>query len=73
MKAQQKAYEYTYRIHWSPDHGGYVASVAEFPAMQSAASPTPHGALTALTDAVQQRLADLDVRGEPRPEVLTVG
>ncbi|MCX2930823.1 hypothetical protein ORI20_11075 [Mycobacterium sp. CVI_P3] len=70
MKPRWKAYEYSYRIHWSPGEHGYVASVAEFPTMQSTPATTPHAALDALLATVEQRLNQLDINGDPRPPVL---
>lgn len=73
MKAQLTASQYSYRIHWSADQRGYVASVAEFPAMQSRPAPTPHAAVDALTTAVVEKLQALDADGQPRPRALALG
>jgi len=70
MKSRSKAYEYSYRVRWSAVERGYVASVAEFPTMQSPPSDTPHAALDALMTAVTQRLNQLDIDDDPRPPVL---
>ena len=56
-----KAYEYSYRIRWSPADQGYVASVAEFPTMQSPPEVTPQAALHSLMARVVQRVHQLDV------------
>ena len=72
MKAYNKACEYSYRIRWSHDDHGYVATVAEFPALRSPAAPTPHAALDALTAAVEHKLVELDLNGEPRPLALAL-
>jgi hypothetical protein len=61
-----KAYEYTYRIRWSPDDRGYVASVAEFPTMQSSPEVTPQAALHSLMASVAQSVHHLDVEDQPR-------
>lgn len=73
MRAKRQPYGYGYRIRWSADQGGYVATVAEFPAMQSAPFPTPHGALTALAEAVENKRKDLDRHGPARPAALAMG
>jgi hypothetical protein len=70
MRPEWKAYEYSYRIHWSPGERGYVASVAEFPTMQSPPRVTPHAALDALMTTVVEKLHQLDVEGKPRPPAL---
>ncbi|MBX7434010.1 hypothetical protein JDV09_18100 [Mycobacterium sp. Y57] len=67
MKPEWKAYEYSYRIHWSPDNRRYVASVAEFPAMQSTPEVTPKAALDALMTDVVAKLAQLDGDGQSFP------
>ena len=73
MRAQQQQpYGYGYRIRWSAEDGEYVASVAEFPALQSAAFPTRHGALTALAEAVENKVNDLDRDGLVHPAALAV-
>ncbi len=72
MKPELKAYEYTYRIHWSPNERAYVAFVAEFPSMQSPPEFTPHAALHALTTTVVEKLHQLDAAGEPRPQSLAL-
>ena len=56
-----KAYEYSYRIRWSPADQGYVAAVAEFPTMQSPPEVTPQAALHLLMARVVQRVHQLDV------------
>ena len=61
-----KAYEYSYRIRWSPADQGYVASVAEFPTMQSPPGVTPKAALDALMTTVVEKLNQLDVDAQPR-------
>ena len=68
--ARAKAYEYSYRIRWSPVDQGYVASVAEFPKMQSPPGITPKAALDALMTTVVEKLNQLDVEGKPRPPAL---
>ena len=70
MKPEWKASEYSYRIRWSAAEHGYVASVAEFPAMKSPLEATPHAAFDALTAAVVARLRELDGDGQPRPAAL---
>jgi len=72
MTPQLTAGQYSYRIHWSADNGGYVASVAEFPSMQSPAAPTPHAAAEALLTAVVAKLQELDADGQPRPHALAL-
>ena len=70
MKPEWKASEYSYRIRWSPKEHGYVASVAEFPKLQSPPKATPHAAFDALTAIVVVELRQLDVEGRPRPAAL---
>lgn len=67
MKLQSKALEYTYRIHWSPDQHGYVASVAEFPAIQSPPEDTPHAAVEKVVASVVGELRTLDLDGQSMP------
>jgi len=55
---------------WSATEHGYVASVAEFPAMKSPPEATPHAAFDALTAAVVAKLRELDGDGQPRPAAL---
>lgn len=70
MKPEWKASEYSYHIRWSAAERGYVASVAEFPALKSPPKPTPHAAFDALTASVVARLRQLDEDGQPRPAAL---
>lgn len=70
MKPELKASEYSYRIRWSRQEHGYIASVAEFPKLTSPPKPTPHAAFDALTAKVVAKLVQLDVEGEPRPATL---
>ena len=70
MKPEWKASEYSYHIRWSAAERGYVASVAEFPALKSPPKPTPHAAFDALTASVVAKLRELDGDGEPRPAAL---
>ncbi len=72
MKPEWKAYEYSYRIHWSPSEHGYVAFVAEFPTMQSPPKATPQAALDVLTTTVVEKLNQLDAEGQPRPAALAL-
>ena len=67
-----KAYEYSYRIRWSPADQGDVASVAEFPTMQSPPGFTPKAALDALMTTVVEKLNKLDAEGKPRPPALAL-
>ena len=68
MKPEWKAeaYRYNYCIRWSPGDQGYVASVAEFPTIQSPPEITPQAALHALMARVVQRLHHLDDDGQPQ-------
>ena len=45
---ERKAAQCTYNIHWSPAVLGYVASVAEFPALQAGPKATPQAAFDVL-------------------------
>jgi hypothetical protein len=72
MNEEWDPYTYSYRIHWSPEAHGYVALVAEFPAMQSPPKITPQAALDALVTAVVEKLNQLDAKGEPRPAALAL-
>lgn len=67
MNLRTKALEYSYRIHWSPGQHGYVATVAEFPALQSEPAQTPHAAVEKLMASVMERLNALDVDGGSMP------
>ncbi|WP_099024177.1 HicB family protein [Mycolicibacterium palauense] len=67
MNTETKALEYSYRIHWSPDERGYIASVAEFPSIRSAPAPTPQEAARTALSSVQAHLSALAQRGEPGP------
>jgi len=73
MKQEWKAYDYSYRIHWSPGERGYIASVAEFPTMQSPAEATPQAALNALMSTVIEDLHQREINHEPPPESLALG
>ncbi|MBI3216309.1 MAG: hypothetical protein HYZ38_21040 [Mycobacterium sp.] len=70
MKLELKALEYTYRIHWSPAQQGYVASVAEFPEIQSPPTATPAGAADAVATLVVQKLRRLDSEDRSMPLIL---
>jgi hypothetical protein len=70
MKPEWKASEYSYRIRWSAAERGYLASVAEFPKMQSGPAATPHAAFDGLTAIVVARLRALDDEGEAWPAAL---
>jgi hypothetical protein len=72
MTPQRKARDYTYRIHWSAREHGYIATVAEFPTMQSSPADTPHTAIDALMTLVTQKLHELDLEGQPVPPALAV-
>jgi hypothetical protein len=65
-----KAYEYNYRIRWSPSDQGYIASVAEFPTMQSPPEITPQAALHSLMACVVRKVHHLDVDAHPRLQTL---
>jgi hypothetical protein len=67
MTPQLKARDYTYRVHLSPREHGYIATVAEFPTMQSSPADTPHTAIDALMTLVAQKLHELDLDGQPVP------
>ena len=58
---------YAYRIYWSDDDGGYVASVAEFPDLRYAARSSV-AALTGLHVLVRERVAALEAAGEEVPK-----
>jgi hypothetical protein len=51
---------------WSPGDQGYIASVAEFPTMQSSPEATAQAALHSLMARVAQRVHQLDVDAQPR-------
>jgi hypothetical protein len=65
MTPRRKARDYTYRIHWSAREQGYIATVAEFPMMQSSPADKPHTAIDALMTLVAQKLHELDLEGQP--------
>lgn len=67
MNLRTKALEYSYRIHWSPVQHGYIATVTEFPALQSEPAQTPHAAVEMVVDSVIERLNALDVDGCSMP------
>jgi hypothetical protein len=67
MTPQLKARDYAYRVHRSPREHGYIATVAEFPTMQSSPADTPHTAIDALMTLVAQKLHELDLDGQPVP------
>ena len=64
------ATHYTYRVAWSPEDGGHVATVAEFPSLSWLAA-TPVEALAGLADVVRDVLSDLAASGEAIPEPLS--
>ncbi len=72
MKPEWTACEYSYRIHRSPGDHGYVATVAEFPRLQSPPAATPGAALSTLTTAVVEQLYRLDSDGRARPLAFAV-
>lgn len=61
-----KADEYTYRILWSDEDEGYVATVAEFPSL-SHISNQQHDALSGLVGLVDDVLSDMSASGEQPP------
>jgi predicted RNase H-like HicB family nuclease len=65
-----EATHYTYRVAWSPEDGGHVATVAEFPSL-SWLAPTQIEALRGIADVVRDVLADLAASGEPIPAPLS--
>ncbi len=67
MNLRAKALEYSYRIHWSPVQHGYIATVTEFPALQSEPAQTPHAAVETVMASVIERLNALDVDGGSMP------
>ncbi|BBZ06813.1 hypothetical protein MDOR_09820 [Mycolicibacterium doricum] len=67
MNLRMKALEYSYRIHWSAGRHGYIATVAEFPALQSEPAQTPHAAVETVMASVIERLHALDVDGASMP------
>lgn len=72
MNEEWETYQYSYRIHWSPQAHGYVAFVAEFPDMKSPPKVTPQSALHALVTDVNDKLDQLDAEGEPHPAALAL-
>jgi predicted RNase H-like HicB family nuclease len=60
---------YTYKVAWSHEDGEFVATCSEFPSL-SWLAPTREEALTGLTDAVTDVVADLTGSGESVPEPL---
>lgn len=72
MNEKWETYQYSYRIHWSPQAQGYVAFAAEFPDMQSLPKVTPQSALDALMTAVIEKLEQLDAEGAPHPAALAL-
>mgnify|MGYP002038842706 FL=1 len=70
MRAELKAYEYGYRIRWSGKDRGYVATVAEWPAITSPPADTPHAALQSVIKAVVRELRRCDAEGRPRPSTI---
>lgn len=56
MNTFDRSYECNYRVRWSAAEQGYVATVAEFPALQSSVAPTPFGAFRSLAAQVERQL-----------------
>jgi predicted HicB family RNase H-like nuclease len=61
---------YTYRVHFSPADGEYVATVAEFASL-SWLDASPVGALQGLIQVVADVIEDLRASGEPVPAPLS--
>lgn len=55
---------YTYRLSWSPEDGGYVATCAEFPSL-SWLEADEVSALRGMKDMVQSAVEDMLANGEP--------
>lgn len=69
MNIRLKAHEYSYRIHWSPDQRGYIATVAEFPSLQSRPAATPRAALEPVVADVVEKLRAIEIDGGSMPLV----
>lgn len=61
-----KADEYTYRVFWSDEDEGYVATVAEFPSLSHIADQQ-QDALSGLVGLVGDVLSDMAEAGEQPP------
>jgi predicted HicB family RNase H-like nuclease len=61
---------YTYRVEWSPDYDEYLGCCLELPFVQERAA-TAHDALTAVTAAVDQRVAEMRESDQTPPEPLS--
>jgi predicted RNase H-like HicB family nuclease len=61
---------YTYRLEWSPHYDEYIGSCLEFPYVRGQA-PTPQQALSDITAAIDEYLADMKELGEPPPPSIT--
>lgn len=61
-----KADEYTYRVFWSDDDKGFVATVAEFPSL-SHISDEQQEALSGIVNLVSDVLSDMAEEGEQPP------
>lgn len=61
-----KADEYTYRVFWSDEDEGYVATVAEFPSLSHIADHQ-QDALSGLVGLVGDVLSDMTEAGEQPP------
>lgn len=64
-----EANEYTYRVFWSTEDKGFVATVAEFPSI-SCVEDTQESALCGLVDLVRSILRDMVEQGERPPAPL---
>src|SRR6478735_12065657 len=67
MDLRLKALQYSYRIHWSFDQRGYIATVAEFPKLHSEPADTPHAAIEPVVASVVEQLRALEIDGSAMP------
>lgn len=70
MKAMNKAEDYTYRVFWSEEDEGYIATVAEFPGISSI-EETQREAFFGIVDLVGFLLEEMQVEGSEPPSPLT--
>jgi predicted HicB family RNase H-like nuclease len=60
---------YTYRVEWSPEDDEYVGVCIEIPYLTRRAA-SAHDALTAITEAAEQSVEDMQACGEVAPAPL---
>ena len=70
MRANPASAHYAYRVLWSAEDNGYVATVAELPSISWVAD-SPNEALLGVQKVVADIIADMEETGEAIPEAIS--